>query len=297
MISDSMQRELAIRRRLAFIRYLYASADQQTQLPEPMSLAGLLGLHDSVELYLVLACDVHSAGKKDMNFLEYFNSIEQKTGVALSQRLALTRMNVARVNLKHHGIWPSRQDLLDFRVVTGLFLKENSQALFSVDFDNVSFSDLVAYQEPREKLAHAEDLLANGELRDALEAVAVGLALGIWRFEMDSEWRERLDRGSAFFSRELFGIDNLELAAFMQKLEKKVLALDYEIKLLKAGIDVRSLDRFRKHTPGVGVAASGAFSTYWQPHVPAPTPEVVRFCLDFAITTCIRLQGLHGGGP
>jgi hypothetical protein len=43
--------------RLGLIRYLYETAMEESLRPEPFGLISILKLHDSVELFLDLACD------------------------------------------------------------------------------------------------------------------------------------------------------------------------------------------------------------------------------------------------
>jgi hypothetical protein len=74
--------------RLAFIRYLYSSAVEQSRQPEPVAALAVLSLHDAVELVLHLAAEHTNAnlGKKP-EFNEYFGVINaQLAPESLSQR-------------------------------------------------------------------------------------------------------------------------------------------------------------------------------------------------------------------
>jgi hypothetical protein len=44
--------EESIVRRLAFIKYLYAVAIEQSKRPEPLCSASILTFHDAIELFL-----------------------------------------------------------------------------------------------------------------------------------------------------------------------------------------------------------------------------------------------------
>ena len=62
---------------LAFIRYMYNLAMEQSRQPEPIGTVSLLTFHDSVELFLDLACDQFDVpSKKTMEFKDYWSALE-----------------------------------------------------------------------------------------------------------------------------------------------------------------------------------------------------------------------------
>jgi hypothetical protein len=52
-------------RRLAFVRYLYGVAVQQSRYPEPLYGTSILTFHDSIELFLQLASEYLNVGKEN----------------------------------------------------------------------------------------------------------------------------------------------------------------------------------------------------------------------------------------
>lgn len=100
-------------RRLAFIRYLYQEAVRQSEQPEPMCAASVLAFHDAAELFLVLACEHLDVGKRSMAFLAYWEELSRMIpDDGLTQKKAMSRLNEARVGLKHHGNMPARSAIL-----------------------------------------------------------------------------------------------------------------------------------------------------------------------------------------
>jgi hypothetical protein len=66
-------------------------------------------------------------------------------------------------------------------------------------------------------------------------------------------------------------------------------ALSEEVRLLRAGIDVRQLDLFRELTPSVFIADAGNITiSDFGPSDPMRAD--VRFCYDFAVETILDLQ-------
>ncbi|HBX87013.1 MAG TPA: hypothetical protein DEG09_00170 [Marinilabiliaceae bacterium] len=93
--------------RLAFIKYLYTVAVEQSKQPEPLSSSSILSFHNSIELFLQLASEYLDVGSKSPGFMDYWELLEPKlTEGGLTQKESMRRLNKARVALKHHGTLP-----------------------------------------------------------------------------------------------------------------------------------------------------------------------------------------------
>jgi hypothetical protein len=98
--------------RLAFIKYLYSVAVEQSRQPEPLGDASILSLHDSVELFLQLATqhlDAQRTSKqRDADFMGYWGALNEKLPApGLAHKESMRRLNDERVGLKHRGTFPS----------------------------------------------------------------------------------------------------------------------------------------------------------------------------------------------
>jgi hypothetical protein len=51
-------------RRLAFVRYLYDLAAEQSRKPEPMAMAAVLTWHDAVEMFLQIVAEHYQVSVK-----------------------------------------------------------------------------------------------------------------------------------------------------------------------------------------------------------------------------------------
>lgn len=67
-------------RRLAFIKYLYNMAVEQSMKPEPTCASSVLTFHDSIELFLEPASEHLDIGKKRSGVHEVLGTIETKIG-------------------------------------------------------------------------------------------------------------------------------------------------------------------------------------------------------------------------
>jgi hypothetical protein len=60
--SKSLSSELM--RRLAFVRYLYEQASEQSRGPEPLATVAVLTLHDAAEMFLQIVAEHHQVSIK-----------------------------------------------------------------------------------------------------------------------------------------------------------------------------------------------------------------------------------------
>src|SRR2546425_12972462 len=91
--------------RLGLIRYMYDSAIEESRRSEPFNGLSILRFHDSVELFLDLACDKFGVpAKETREFKDYWTELEgHLQGQNLAEKRSMDRLNAARVAFKHHG--------------------------------------------------------------------------------------------------------------------------------------------------------------------------------------------------
>ena len=186
-------------KRLAFIKYLFELGLAQSQLPEPASSTSVLMFHDAIELFNHLACEYHDidTGKESghIEFIGYWKLISSKLGKPLPQKESMKRLNRARVDLKHLGIFLSKLDIESFRGATNFFFSESTPLVFRIEFTDISLIDFVAEERARQNLHDAVQLLGKGDLDSALESVAYAF----YHLTEDYETRKRSEFGSSPF--------------------------------------------------------------------------------------------------
>ncbi|MEU7338729.1 hypothetical protein [Streptomyces sp. NPDC007074] len=153
-------------KRLAFLRLVYEQGVQQSRLPEPLNATALLFLHDSVELFLVLAGD-HLRAQLDRktNFLDYWDRLKKApNGVHLSGVAGMRRLNHHRNELKHVGNMPSPGILDQVRSDVATFFDDNVPRVFGgLSFDSIDLSDVIPQQEVRDLVKRATERAGAGK--------------------------------------------------------------------------------------------------------------------------------------
>lgn len=279
-------------RRLSLIKYLFEVGVQRSYQPEPANATSVLTLHDSVELFLQLACEHSGIFAGDTGFMEYWEVLKDELQADLPQAESMRRLNKSRVDLKHHGILPSKLDIEGFRASASNFFKESTPMIFSIEFESLSLVDLVSSQEVRVTLREAKKQFDAGQTEEASEKIALAFVQVV----NDYENKKKSEFGSSpfFFGEDMTfessfarGID--DLYRFAEKVSRSLQAIQSAMKILSLGIDYRRYSRFRLLTPTVRQASDGT-SHFYSTRTTKMTREEFDFSLDFVVSSALRLQ-------
>jgi len=293
--------------RLAFIRYLYTLAVEQSFKAEPLCYVSTLTFHDAIELFLQLSSESLNVGKRKIEFMEYWELLNpeikrRSSDQELTQKESARRLNDARVALKHGGTWPHRLEVEAHRTTATNFFEENTPIIFGIEFSGISLIDMIQCDAAKTSLKEAEKMLKEGHPEQALEKAAVALKQVI----KDYEDRVRKQFGSSPF---VFGRDmtflssffmgwrgDREMAEFIDKVKESVEDLQEAVKILSLGIDYRKYAKFMWLTPRVYLDEKG--------YLIRPTlvigertaaQEDVQFCIDFVVESALILQEFEFG--
>lgn len=153
-------------RRLAFIRYLHRLGDNQAQLPDPQSAVSLLMLHDAVESLLLLVADHY--GVAAAKFEDYWKVLGPRVPGGLTGFRGMQRLHRSRNDFKHNGVLPSSATISLAGTDAATFMAATVQAVFGVDYADVSMVDVVGQPTVRAELRAAETEHAGGNTQLAM---------------------------------------------------------------------------------------------------------------------------------
>ena len=231
--------------------------------------------------------------------MDYWDLISNKlpTGVVLSQKVSMQRLNKARVALKHHGTLPSKLDLEAFRASVTNFFQDNTQIVFGLSFDNISLIDFVQPDEAKEKLKIAEEHLSRGEIENAMDNVAIA-------FEMMLDDYEGRKIGKSIRSPLLPGGDLSGLRSLtaygrrdgntnmLNVIIRSLEAMQQDIKMLALGFDYRRYTKFKMYAPFVFRTFNGPYEVERNrpSNIIPATSDDARFCMEFVIEAAVSLK-------
>ncbi|MBN2330242.1 MAG: hypothetical protein JXC85_00330 [Candidatus Aenigmarchaeota archaeon] len=296
-----MQRDLILRR-LAFIKYLFNQANGQALLAEPMNTSSLLTFHDAIELFLQLSAEKFNIKKEELSFMNCWDKLKvelEKVGKSeLTQKESMRRLNRARVDLKHHGIMPSKADTDGFKVLSSTFFEENCKNVFDVDIKDISLVELVTYPKVKEHLLNARSDHKKSNHIGTLENLAIAFELLIKDYEKTK--KNRFGESPFFFGKDMTFLSSFslnidrsnKLSEFVDNVKGSIESIRRAVKILSFGIDYRKYVRFSILTPNT-ISIPGRDEPVITPKIRKDvsiSKEDFEYCFNFVIESAIKLQ-------
>jgi len=252
--------------------------------------------HDSVELFLHLSAEFLDANLDKINFLKYFNRINEKLGDQyLTHKAAMITLNKERVSLKHYNLYPNQDNIENHCVNTQNFFEENCPIVFGIQFADISLINLIQDEEVKEMLEKAQNNLNNEHYKESLENIAIAFRILLENYEENNKVYGKspfeiggdLDFEMAFANNQY--IDN----DLTYSLLKTVQRIQEVIKIMIFNLDYRKYLKFRLLTPERVVYAKDVrFSAIWlsKKDISDFKKEDVEYCMTFVIESALKLQ-------
>jgi hypothetical protein len=166
---------------LLLVKRLATESAQFAKRVDPISSGIAISLlQDAVELYVWTTLKEKGLAVKDQSsFTGNLDTLE-KAGLPMPQVAKLLELNKARVNFKHYGNLPAPGEAAKFETYVIDCLTQAARDHFSIDLDQLSLVDLVAFPDVRTRLKAAEAHIAADDLANAAKeaSIARGLLFG-----------------------------------------------------------------------------------------------------------------------
>lgn len=290
--------------RLAFIRLLHQKGVDETQLPTPLNFTSILTLHDSVELFLILAGEhLGVTLPNHIQFMKYWDELHPKkhpNGVDLSVKVGMDRLNRHRNTFKHTGVPPGIQAIELARSDVAVFFEDNAPKVFGVSFAAIDMSDLIPQEHVRDLAKQAATQEEEGNRTESMallrEAFDVLLEQHVGRHESSSSpFSLGPDLPHSLTGRTIQAAlvnDRMGSARsvieHITKLTEIVSATQRALRVMTLGIDYHAYVRFDRLTPHVSYSIN--LVRRWVNHHPdyAPESEHYAFALQFVVTAALK---------
>lgn len=285
-------------KKLVLIKYLFFIGEEQSRQLGASAGFSILAFHDCVEMLLVLIAH-YKRKRTQRHFLEYWNEIPD-----LPYKGEMDNLNNVRVSLKHNATFPSREEITRCRDDVRLFLTDSINRYFEKDFDTISISDLIMFDEVKKYIEEAEILLKEESLYEALIKCRMAFIKLLENYESDKkQWFK-----SIFEVGEKIGKDYEHLVSTQTQEEiwfKQVTKTTNEIrdilKVTSLGIDYKKYALFNFLTPHVKYWRSPTgedgytpdSESYYKKIVRTIRKEDCRFCIDFVVDSSLKLQEMQ----
>jgi hypothetical protein len=181
-------------RRLTLARHLYELGAASLRSANDLHLFSAVNLfQDAVEAFLIAVAD-HIGANIDQNtkFDRYFVQIDAKIAPKeLPFKSKLLRLNRVRVDSKHYGIQPARDECERLALAVREFFDEVSTSILEASFSTVSAIDLLRDGETKTVLLEARKALEAGELEECAINCRKALYLEVEKHYDISEYKDK----------------------------------------------------------------------------------------------------------
>ncbi|MGB9407459.1 MAG: hypothetical protein WCA89_07980 [Terracidiphilus sp.] len=300
--------------RLVFVKYLVRHAKELSESPEPMNWTALLLLQDAAELFLQIAAERLDAQTNERTtFPEYWERINGKLPdkSPLPMKEAMGRMNKARVALKHHGNLPHADQMGEFLLFAQEFFNEATPIVFGVALDSVSMLSLIQYDSVRNHLEKAEQEATEGKIKAGVQSCGHAFAALLAEYHAESRPKKGLSPFDNLHHWTVSSLGRSAIDRIEEEIRGDIKKLDFEmavvldmLEVLCLGVDYRRYAKFTMIAPRHIMQDNGPGTWLWPLRSVPPTPDDLRFCIDFVLDTALHLQEFRlfakspvGNGP
>lgn len=161
--------DIEVIRRICLARHLFELGNSSLKSANDLYLFSSANLlQDAVEAFLLAIADFVNANIGfNTSFDKYFSLINDKIKPKeLPFKAKLLRLNKIRVNSKHYGIMPSREECERIIISVREFFEEVSSSVLDVNFSTVSTIDLLKDGKAKEYLLQAQKHLNDKEFEE-----------------------------------------------------------------------------------------------------------------------------------
>lgn len=301
-----------ILKRLAYIKFLYKGAVAQSNQAEIIAYTSILAVHDAIDWFMHLAClhnnitepkKIEALKKKNPKhpgknifLMDYFTILPN-----LKYETEVGNINGLRNDLKHHFRLPSQIGIIESINTAKSFFEENTKIIFSLDFNEVSIIDLIAFQQLRDLLKKAIFFQNRNETENCIYEVSKAY-YELWQIDIDFIRGKRQFSYIDIFSLPHLEIPNLEGNLQLQTLKlyidsvinaynKNFQELNDSMKIFALGIDYRKYLKFESFVPSTSMKdKEGKYYVTKAGNIENITKEDLTFAIDFIVDCALQIQ-------
>lgn len=273
-------------KRIVFAKYLFWQGNDSLKKSSILSDGlAILNYQDSAEMFLrTIAELLHASVKESSSFEQIIQSIENVSEsidkYKIPYRISLNQLNKARVNFKHFGLLPIKEDVNKFSRDLELLYRELVFKYFKMSFDDFSLVDIIKNYRIKNHLKEAEKFLNTNNFGDSIISSSKA-------FKLLFDYNRKLDLGIDSFSK--FGDRNLNNTLI--KIKDKLEDHEFHIDALKYGLNLAQYQLFKSISPIVHLSMAGTFHvTIWGSTEKEYTFENAQFCLKFVTESTLIIQ-------
>jgi len=182
---------------LLLSKRLYLFGSNFVEKPDPISAGMAISFfQDSIEIFCWSLLKELDAQVKDTTpFTSFFDLIEKAPKNTESKKLPfkakILELNKARVSFKHYGNLPDISEAKKFKEYTEEFLRVSFHDFFKTEFDSITLSQVIPFDDIRRAIMSSEKALGDDNLEECICELAKAKKL---LFEKFAKYLPEVDR-------------------------------------------------------------------------------------------------------
>jgi len=284
-------------RRLAIVKYLFNLGVQQSYQVETVAGFSILAFHDSIEMFLQLVAENKGDKGSDV-FMSYWDKYPE-----LTLKESIRNLKDRRVNIKHKGLLPAKNDIEVSRITALEFFNQNTPLQFNLSFENISLTSLVSYTNVRDYLQEAEKSLSVSNYYECLINTKKAFLELLTTYE-NTKYSGHINIGNKvgdeykkLVSDDKYGAQWFRnITATTNHLRDSLNNLQDSLKITALGIDYRKYSLFNLITPyteyyvtSKGMEYHSISKERYEERFNIRQQDC-QFCIDFVVDSALKLQ-------
>lgn len=286
----------ALTNKLICAKYIFLQGKEILEKGSPYSEGlAILAFQDSLEMVLRIIIEHLNFPLKDnAQFSALLEALEKQR--TITHKTALLQINKARVNFKHYGLEPKKEDVNKFKSDLDTFFPNALQSFLQIDFDSLSLATLIRHQRTSNWLMKAERFLQDEKYTDSIECSAKAFEL-YWNHFYEQNNR----RNNSYLTNNIRKLANIRsvsevndtikgLVQVVEDSEKQFKLLHDELNIIAHGIILHEYRKFKYYSPEISI--SGAQTFHVSPCINADKHDyqVASYCYKFSLDALFKIQ-------
>jgi hypothetical protein len=271
-------------KRVVNAKYVLERAVEIRSADDDLSLSiALLLIHDAVELLMLAVIDhlqIKTKGRRE--FMDFWDDVKQAKHPEPPDRIPMESLNKLRISLKHYGIMPQAQAVIDLVPRVQGFFENVLTAYCDARYSDVSLIDLIADKEVCGLLREAQEMFRSGDKPQALAKLKIAFG----KVEHPSDRHLPLLHSPAK-PRLSDQVASPEFQRYLKELDDFLRDSALVINAVMLGVNPARYSSFLQNTPNIMRFVSGKINIFHKGSYEGLSEgdfnELIDFLIDYAL--------------
>lgn len=285
--------------RLAFSKYLLQKGNLESEGPDPLSSTCVLNYHDALEFVFDLVLTDKGINNNNLSFMQYFDKINEwlknNGKIEISMRPSLAKLKDRRVNLKHKGLFPSKIDIEESKVIANSLFEELCKKVYELDVKDISLIELINNERVKGFIKKAVEIYPLNQ-KESIEKISISFEFLLRDYEQSK--RNFFGKSPFHFGKKMTFLsafhmklkNDKQMNKFVDAVKESIEAIQETVKILAFGFDYKKYVKFRLIIPESRWFMGGDIPKVSLPEDAKISQNDFDFCISYLIECALKLQ-------